>query len=332
MTRFNLRICAHMARTALILLIAALPAFADTAADPPNWSGFLMGSFLLGIIALPCLAIAAVVALVKHVKKPIPTPHPLWAWIILAACSMPLFVIVTRTDWSYLVFWPAIALTVLCWHIAERGQARAGLVLPNKLARLFGFAALAFMAWQTVQALYKAVVLAFLWYTPPDPGTPPFEREYDGTKYARPMTASYRLALWRFPDRASCIHAGANPATAEGLAHLDWERIALAEEAEVCLFRVISGLPNGMADFTAFAKAQGFSLSEDNFNPMNPYVEEDRSLRVTGYWSLRQDGPKFPTRGLGRIMAMVPYGMDVNATFSPDGHRLLFVGVSFQVL
>ena len=78
--------------------------------------------------------------------------------------------------------------------------------------------------------------------------------------------------------------------------------------------------------------AQGFSLSAKGFNPANPYIEQDGARRVTGYWSLRHQGPRFPTRGLSQILWAMPYGMDVNAVYSPDGRTLRHIRISFLIL
>ena len=137
-------------------------------------------------------------------------------------------------------------MTLLVWHRAERRSARPGLIAVNKLAGLFSATAVLVVLWQAGQAMAKLAIFAWLAFSPPGPGVPSFQREYDGTKYARPMTGAYRQALWRFPDRLSCLQAGADPSTAKGLSRLDWDSISTTEEAEVCLFRLISGLPGGM--------------------------------------------------------------------------------------
>lgn len=320
--------------TALALCLAASSA---CAASEEHWTRAIAEPLLLLMFFSPFLLIglgvAAVVRLGVHVHRPDDTPTPLWPLIALVICAMPISMFMAEGTWTLLTFWPVILAVILLWHRFERGKGNPGLRRVTWIGKGVTLAALALLAWQSGGALIEAVRIAQVTYAPPGPGVPAFARQYDGTRYARPLTADYRLALARFPDPAACLQPGADPATADGLALMDWDRITTKEEAEVCIFRLLASYPNGMADFTAFAEAQGFGISDKHFNPANPYVELDGTLRVTGYWSLRHKGPKFPTRGLlTRILHAVPYGMDVNATYTPDGKRLLHVEVGFLTL
>ena len=83
-----------------------------------------------------------------------------------------------------------------------------------------------------------------------------------------------------------------------------------------------------------FMEAQGFTMSQDSFSPENPYVARtDGALRISAGWSIRDNGPKFPTRGLlDRIGASVPYGMSVNVYFTQDGNSVLAVRVEYSTL
>jgi hypothetical protein len=109
---------------------------------------------------------------------------------------------------------------------------------------------------------------------------------------------------------------------------MDWDRITTDAEAEVCLFRLLAALPDGMTGFTAFAQAQGFSVSDTSFNPVRPSVERGGSLRVTAHWSISRNGPKYPGGGFDRMLRSLAYGMDFNATYSSDGWHLLYVRIS----
>jgi hypothetical protein len=204
----------------------------------------------------------------------------------------------------------------LLWHGRKRAKGNAGLRRATPVATAL-----------TLAALFAQVTLS-----PPGPGELPFARPFDGTKYARPLTADDRLALARFPDPVACLQPGADPATSEGSARMDWDRITAQAEAEVCLFRLLASLPNGMSGFAAFATAQGFTVDENAFIPTNPFVERDGTLRVTASWSLRRNGPRYPTGGLIRILHAIPYGMNVHATYAPDGQRLLHVQIDFSTL
>lgn len=65
----------------------------------------------------------------------------------------------------------------------------------------------------------------------------------------------------------------------------------------------------------------------------SPYTAFDGTLRVAASWSVRENGPRFPTRGLvRRIFHAVPYGMSVNATYDPTGQELLFITIDFSTL
>ncbi|WP_136646113.1 hypothetical protein [Tabrizicola sp. YIM 78059] len=84
------------------------------------------------------------------------------------------------------------------------------------------------------------------------------------------MKASFRLALHRFPGAASCLQTRAGSAIAEGLARMDRTGATAQAKAEVCLFRLLGGLPEGMAGFTAFAEAQGFPVLPGGGSPPPP--------------------------------------------------------------
>ena len=318
--------------SAVAVIRAASRALADTG---DHWTRAFSGPlFLLGMfspVLLITLVIAAVVRLGVHARGAGAAPLPLWPCLALVICAMsPLFM--TTGDIGLLIFWPAVLAVTLLWHRFERSRGRPGLRRSTVIGKGLTLAALGVAVWHAATAVSKAALFAQVTLYPPGPGEPPFTRAHGGTLNARPLTAEYRLALHRFPDPAACLQPGADLATAEGLARMDWDRITARAEAEVCLFRLIASLPGGMEGITDFATAQGFTVSSDDFSPDNPFVEGDGALRVTGFWSLRRNGPKYPTRGLMRIVAAVPYGGDVDATYAPDGKRLLHVQVGFLAL
>ncbi|MGK7753501.1 MULTISPECIES: hypothetical protein [unclassified Roseovarius] len=64
-----------------------------------------------------------------------------------------------------------------------------------------------------------------------------------------------------------------------------------------------------------------------------PHRTHDGKLRVGGGWSIRRNGPRFPTTGvIRRSLRATPYGMSVSATFSGDGAELLYVSINFSTL
>lgn len=153
------------------------------------------------------------------------------------------------------------------------------------------------------------------------------------TRYAREMNDAAVDAVARFPNQAAClVNAEENPQSLESL-QIDWTKISRTDEAEVCIFRVLSAL-DGIEASRPFMEAQGFSMQSSSFSPENPYVEQrDGALRISASWSVHDNGPKFPTHGvLDRIRASVPYGMSVNVYFSQDGNRVLAVQVGYSTL
>ena len=153
------------------------------------------------------------------------------------------------------------------------------------------------------------------------------------TRYASEMNDTAMDAAARFPDPQSCLVAGEENVQSPDLMRIDWARIRWTSEAEVCVFRLLSAV-GGIEASRPFMEAQGFSMAPDGFSPENPHVERsDDSLRITGYWSIRDNGPKFPTYGvLDRIRAAVPYSMSVNVYFSQDGSRVLAVRIGRNTL
>lgn len=147
------------------------------------------------------------------------------------------------------------------------------------------------------------------------------------------MNASALNAIARFPDPQSCLVAGTDTLQPPEILQIDWTRIRWTTEAEVCLFRMLSAL-GGIEESRPFLEAQGFSMSTKSFSPKNPYVESsDDSLRITAYWSIRDNGPKFPTSGvMDRIKASVPYSMNMNVYYGQDGSKVLAVSIGYNTL
>jgi hypothetical protein len=174
-----------------------------------------------------------------------------------------------------------------------------------------------------------AVSLASLGYAAVarvDPGTPPFVVQYD-----HQMDADLRRAMARFPDAQSCLRDGARAEVREDLLEMDWDRIRNGSDAEVCIFRLLHGW-GGVGEAQSWLEAQGFGVGE-GFSSERPHETVDGVLSVHAGWSIRNDGPRFPTRGpIRRAFAATPYGMSVVTTFDAEGAELLFVSVSFSTL
>lgn len=153
------------------------------------------------------------------------------------------------------------------------------------------------------------------------------------TRYSREMNEAAMDAAARFPDPQSCLVDGEENQQSHETLRIDWTKISRTNEAEVCIFRLLSAL-GGIEASRPFMEAQGFSMPPRSFSPENPYVErQDGALRISAHWSIRNNGPKFPTRGvLGRIGASVPYGMSVSVYFSQDGNSVLAVRIGYITL
>lgn len=174
--------------------------------------------------------------------------------------------------------------------------------------------------------------LAFL-SRPADPGagvaagTPPFQMEH-----AHHETAGHRRALVRFPDTQSCLQSGAHATRRNDLLLMDWDLIETTQEAQICIFRLLHGW-GGVTDATEWLSSQGLRSSGNGFNSEKPFEQRDGTLRVDAGWSIKTNGPRFPTTGvIRRILRATPYAMTVNATFSADGSTLLFLQVGYSTL
>ena len=161
---------------------------------------------------------------------------------------------------------------------------------------------------------------------PARPGTPAFSVRYD-----HEMNTGVKRAMRRFPDAQSCLKPGAEASKRQDLVKMDWDLISTSGEAKVCMFRLLHGW-GGVEQAADWLQAQGFRVGK-TFSSQAPYVSRDGLLRVDGGWSIKQNGPRFPTTGyVRRILHAVPYGMSVQATYSSDGRELLFLELSSSTL
>ncbi|MEY8120788.1 hypothetical protein AB9F26_21595 [Falsihalocynthiibacter sp. BN13B15] len=157
-------------------------------------------------------------------------------------------------------------------------------------------------------------------HTEPTPrGIPEFRVEYDHY-----LTRDVDRALLRFPDIQSCLAEGANAQNRAELIQIDWDKIVSTGDATVCSFRLLHEW-GGVLQAAEWMEAQGFEFGEIN-SPTNPYVTSDGTMRVDGRWSIRENGPRFPTTGLvPRFLNSVGYLMTISATFDAEGKELLYL-------
>lgn len=134
-----------------------------------------------------------------------------------------------------------------------------------------------------------------------------------------------------FPDSQSCLKDGASAAEPVGLYEMDWTNIETTRDAEICISRILSDLGD-IDEAPDWMEHQGLTFRP--FSASQRYYENyDGTLRVSGSWSIRTNGPLFPTSGtIRRIFFAIPYGMSVNATYSHDGKVLQEVGISYSSL
>lgn len=174
---------------------------------------------------------------------------------------------------------------------------------------------------------FRMLVFA-LW--PAGPGEPPYQPQS-----AREMTMQTRAALTRFPDVQSCLVRDAKAANRDDLLRMDWDRIDNGREAEVCMFRLLSAW-GGADEAGTWFEAQGLRASD--VRPLSAYYgksteQADENLRVDAGWSIKDNGPLFPTSGLvRRVLRAVPYGYGVTATFDGKTRKLLYVSTSSSTL
>lgn len=210
------------------------------------------------------------------------------------------------------------------WRQAEQRERNVGFKLLNYAA----YVVLAYLAYQLAGYVYYGGKLVWVTYiSEPGPGTPPFR-----VAPKRGLTASQKAAMMDFPNPGSCLKKAATEAMSpERLKEMDWDRIDNSDEADVCMFRLLGSHEN-LSYATDWFETQGFSVS-DKSSSAHPYIDSDGTQRVHAGYSIRKNGPKFPTRGIiRRAFGSIPYGMSVDATWSQDGTQLLSVVTGFSTL
>lgn len=222
------------------------------------------------------------------------------------------------------IYWLLVGRTAGDWlHAWRRRERGAG----RDVVAYASYAVLAYLAYQLAGYLHYGGKL--LWVSSisePGLGSPPFQ-----VMQRRGLTGAHKVALMDFPDPRSCLENAMEELSPENLKRMDWDRIDNEAEAEVCMFRLL-GSYEDISSASDWFEAQGFRVA-DGFSSALPYVEYDGTLRVSGSYSIRKNGPKFPTRGfVRRLFRSIPYSMNANATWSPDGKQLLGVRITFNTL
>ena len=202
------------------------------------------------------------------------------------------------------------------------------------------------------------IVLGYVWYgykmlevtiREPSRGTPAFVGYREGFlnaygthkkkifgSSARPqevpeLSIFHKVALRDFPSAESCMKGAVFASQKYDLFGLDWEKINNEYEAEVCTFRMLKTL-GGIENVTPWLEAQGFTSSE-NFSSANPHKTSYGTLSIHGSYSIRNNGPKFPTSGfVRRAFRSIPYSMGIETAWSIDGKELLYARYTFSTL
>jgi hypothetical protein len=197
----------------------------------------------------------------------------------------------------------------------------------RRVLNFVGYAVVAYFVFILAGGVLHGARLAWVSVFEPSRGTPEFT-----TQFERDMTARMKVAMLDFPNPESCLQKEAFSDAGTDLARMDWDQIDNSKEAEVCMFRLLASL-GGMENSEDWLEAQGFRLSPNGFNAQKPYEERDGTLRVMASWSIRDNGPKFPTRGpIRRFFSSIPYGMSVNTAWTADRSKLLYVRLGFNTL
>lgn len=234
------------------------------------------------------------------------------------------------TGWPmwYLLVVPAALLGAIFWYVLEKLSGHRpdifhAFINKHVVQKILIVLVLAAVVIKAVQWGSFWVQLASVMIAPPSLGDPPYQ-----TRFEREMTTYTRLVAHRYPDAQSCLEEGRKADLSGDLVHLDWVKIDTTDEAEVCIFRILSHV--GIYQAAHFFEAQGFSIRNTEEGPIR--VTSDNNLQIRSGWHIATKGPKFPERGLLKALATIPYGMSVYATWDPTGQRLLYVKISYSTL
>ncbi|MES2432761.1 MAG: hypothetical protein V4586_02925 [Pseudomonadota bacterium] len=272
--------------------------------------------FMVGFFLLPTSVIAAAVtlALIALDRKPniaalIRAPLPALASLGLA---IPLLFLNPFAAWTALL-WP------IYWLLSGRIAGRRGFSIQHFLDLSWGE--------KIFTPLWLVLVLPVVWdwlkwsilalwlsYNPPGLGEPSFRSQLD-----LPMSSAQQVALWRYPDLASCQ----NGATAPALPWASYDKAA----AEICIFRIATAA-GSMEQMQALLVENGLRVGRI---PLPNSTGPKREILDSG-WAVRDKGPLFASyTWLNTLFAAVPYGISVSLTYDAAG-KLLWVQVGENFL
>jgi hypothetical protein len=141
-------------------------------------------------------------------------------------------------------------------------------------------------------------------------------------KNKAPNYNEYRAAVSRFSNVRACLIAQEKEEQHPNLTRFDWNEVKAQEDAEVCIFRVVSSL--GGADETKqWLNSQGFEL-----------IPSYNKNSVSGLWNTDKCGQRFVEKSkwhdwIDQLLGLKNVDFWVSARFSAD-NEVTNVGVGFN--
>lgn len=247
---------------------------------------------------------------------------------------------------SGFLYWYFVGKHAGQWKIGTREESTKHI---HYFGRIAAYTVLLYLGYVTIGYVWYGYKMVEVTVYEPSRGVPAFISYREGSrkaynayrknKYrgrgraleAPELSVSHKVALRDFPDVNSCLKEDHHADNKSSLLNMDWDKINNKAEAEVCTFRLLKSL-GGIENATPWLEAQGLK-SPKNFSSKNPFKAINETLSVHGTYSIRKNGPKFPTTGIvRRAFQSIPYGMSVYTQWSLDGTDLLYVRYSFSTL
>jgi hypothetical protein len=288
----------------------------------------LIWLFLLFALASPMFLLGAAIMFCSEPRIIRPDGStPIWAILLLTALFLGAPMGLPYVLLAAFLFFALVAVITFLW--SKSPKIKQEYIWPTKSFQKANFLKKVFACSILCVFLYftKSLISAAYYSTVPlNNGQPELQLQFQHRLNRDVVRASYR-----FPDTQSCLETGTSSESHEDLLRMDWDKISTTGDAKICMFRLLHEW-GGVADAASWLRAQGFRVS-DTFSSAKPYENRDGTLRVDGSWSIKRNGPRFPTSGLlTRIRRAVPYGMGVRATFSEDGSELLYLNIDYSTL